>query len=59
MIQADGSSVRSHGGLGVGLPIVRKLIELMGGSLHIESHEGEGSTFSFELPFSLLDKNAF
>lgn len=52
-VQADGSSIRRHGGIGVGLPIARKLIELMGGELKIASEVGQGSCFSFTLPFSL------
>jgi len=53
LIQADGSSIRRHGGIGVGLPIARKLIELLGGTLRIESQPGQGSRFSFVLPFAL------
>ncbi|RIX45598.1 MAG: hypothetical protein D3M94_12290 [Rhodocyclales bacterium GT-UBC] len=55
LVQADGSSVRRHGGIGVGLPIARKLIELMGGKLNISSKLGEGSCFSFTLPFAIPD----
>ena len=53
LIQADGTSMRRHGGIGVGLPIARKLIELLGGALQIESQPGQGSRFSFILPFAL------
>ncbi len=53
MVQADGSSRRKHGGIGVGLPIVRKYVELMGGELTIESQEGLGSKFCCHLPFSI------
>ena len=52
-IQADGSIIRRHGGTGIGLPIARKLIELLGGQLEIASQVGVGSTFSFTLPFKL------
>ena len=52
-IQADGSIIRRHGGTGIGLPIARKLIELLGGQLAIASQVGVGSTFSFTLPFKL------
>ena len=52
-VQADGSIVRRHGGTGIGLPISRKLIELLGGQLEISSQVGSGSTFSFTLPFAL------
>lgn len=53
LVQADGSSVRRHGGIGVGLPIARKLVELLGGELKIASTVGVGSRFSFTLPFAL------
>lgn len=52
-VQADGSVVRRHGGTGIGLPIARKLIELLGGKLDVESQLGVGTTFSFTLPFGL------
>jgi signal transduction histidine kinase/CheY-like chemotaxis protein len=49
--QADGSSTRTHGGLGLGLAIGRHLIELHGGRMMAESAgEGQGSTFSVHLP---------
>ncbi|MDP3537837.1 MAG: ATP-binding protein [Azonexus sp.] len=51
MVQADGSSARRHGGIGVGLPIARKLIEILGGELEIDSQVGVGSNFCFTLPF--------
>lgn len=50
-VQGDGSSIRKHDGVGIGLPIARKLIELLGGQLEIESEPGKGSKFSFSLPF--------
>jgi len=53
LIQGDGSSIRRYGGIGVGLPIARKLVELMGGELAIDSQPGVGSTFRFTLPFEL------
>ena len=53
LVQGDGSSIRRHGGLGVGLPIVRKLLELMGSELQIDSEPGKGSTFRFTLPLAV------
>ncbi|BAY36253.1 two-component hybrid sensor and regulator [Nostoc sp. NIES-2111] len=54
--QADSSSTRSHGGLGLGLAIVRHLVELHGGTVHVDSPgEGKGATFSIQLP--LLSEN--
>lgn len=54
-VQGDGSSMRRHGGIGVGLPIARKLIELMGGKMKLESEVGVGSRISFTLPFTMPD----
>jgi signal transduction histidine kinase len=49
--QADSTSTRKHGGLGLGLAIVRRLIELHGGTVEAESAgEGHGATFRIRLP---------
>ncbi len=54
--QADSAMTRTHGGLGLGLAIVRHLVELHGGSICAESlGEDRGATFAVELP--LLDEN--
>ena len=45
--QADGSTARSHGGTGLGLTISRKLVDMMGGRMWLESVPGHGATFHF------------
>jgi CheY-like chemotaxis protein len=53
--QADASTTRSHGGLGLGLSIVRQLVELHGGTVRAHSRgEGKGATFSVHLPVALV-----
>jgi len=48
--QVEGTTTRVHGGFGLGLSIVKQLVNLMGGNVSVESEVGQGSTFSITLP---------
>jgi two-component system, sensor histidine kinase and response regulator len=49
--QADGSMTRQQGGIGLGLTLARRLVDLIGGQLWVQSTLGQGSTFHCTLPF--------
>lgn len=48
--QQEGQSVKAYGGTGLGLTITKRLVEMMGGSVYVESIQGEGSTFVLYFP---------
>src|SRR5215468_12620681 len=58
--QADVSTTRAHGGLGLGLAIVRYLIEIHGGTVHAQSAgKGKGATFTIRLPEHAIRPDEF
>ncbi len=56
--QADSSITRKYNGVGLGLTISSKFVELMGGKLHLQSESGPGATFSFQIDFKELNTAA-
>jgi signal transduction histidine kinase/CheY-like chemotaxis protein len=56
--QADGSTTRNYGGTGLGLTISRKLVEMMGGRIWLDSEAGKGATFHFTVTLGLQPERA-
>lgn len=53
--QADTSSKRKYQGVGIGLALVKELVELQGGSVAVQSQEGHGTTFTLRFPFNEVE----
>tara|TARA_Y100001936_G_scaffold68315_1_gene67353 strand:- start:835 stop:2160 length:1326 start_codon:yes stop_codon:yes gene_type:complete len=54
--QAEASTAKDYGGTGLGLPISKKMTEMMGGKMEVESEEGKGTTFSITIPIEIKEE---
>jgi len=57
-VQAETGTTRKFGGSGLGLPISKKIVEMMGGKIYVESTPGVGSKFSFQVTFDAVNTDA-
>ncbi len=55
--QEDAATARKHGGSGLGLAITKSLVDLMKGTIAVESEKGEGTTFTVDIPFTACQSN--
>ena len=53
--QAENPMTRRYGGIGLGLYVVRRMLELLDGSISVESTPGKGSTFRVRIPFTIVE----